>query len=261
MTRVVGFFASLSISKIAIRRFAKRYNINLDEMADPIDSFENLNSFFIRTLKEGTRPIASKDNSKAVVSPVDGAIAQYGRIEDGRIIQAKGKSYCVEEFLGDAAEAAQFKDGQFMTIYLAPTDYHRIHHYIDAKVTGFRYIPGQLFPVNPFSVSHIDNLFPINERLTTYFESNGKAAALVKVGATIVGKIKVTYSDVESTISKQGRAETYSRDIPVKKGDELGYFAMGSTVVMLFPKDSFEFIDALPADNRLQVGQLLGHWK
>lgn len=261
VSRFIGALASRSISKIAIKWFAKRYKINLEEAQEPIESFKTLNNFFTRKLKDGARPIDEEDNVKAIVSPVDGKIAQFGFIENGRIIQAKGRHYTVQELLGDDKEAEPFINGTFMTIYLAPTDYHRMHHYMDADITGFRYIPGTLFPVNPFSVANIENLFPINERLTTYYNCNGKSAAIVKVGATVVGKIKVTYSDAESNISKNVRAETFSEKITVKKGDELGLFAMGSTVVMLFPENSTEFICNLPTEEKVQVGQILGHWK
>ncbi|MCH2207912.1 MAG: archaetidylserine decarboxylase [Lentisphaerales bacterium] len=260
VSRVIGALASRSISKIAVKWFAKRYKINLEEAQEPIGSFKTLNDFFTRKLKDGARPIEDSENPKAIVSPVDGKIAQFGPIENGGIIQAKGREYTVQELLGDDKEAEPFINGTFMTIYLAPTDYHRMHHYMDGEVTGFRYIPGTLFPVNPFSVANIENLFPINERLTTYYDCAGKSAAIVKVGATVVGKIKVTYSDAESNISRNVRAETFSEKIPVKKGDELGLFAMGSTVVMLFPEGSAEFIDNLPTDEKVRVGQKLGHW-
>lgn len=261
LSRFVGFLASKGISKIAIRWFAKRYKINLDEASQPISEFKTLNQFFTRTLKDGARPVAEPENPKAVVSPVDGKIAQWGKIENGRMIQAKGRYYTVQELIGNAEEAEPYINGQFMTIYLAPTDYHRIHHYTDGDIEGFRYVPGTLFPVNPFSVANIENLFPINERLTTFMDSAGKKSAIVKVGATIVGKIKVTYSDVESNISKKVQAEKYTDKKKVSKADELGLFAMGSTVVLLFPEKGFKFIDPLPADSRFKVGELLGYWE
>jgi phosphatidylserine decarboxylase len=259
-SRFVGFLASRKISSIAKKWFAKRYKINLDEAEKPLTDYKTLNDFFTRKLKKGVRKIDGKDDPKAVVSPVDGKIAQWGRIESGRIIQAKDRLYNVQELLGDSDEAAPFENGWFMTIYLSPTDYHRMHHYMDCAVTGYRYIPGTLFPVNPFSVKHIENLFPVNERLTTYYETDGRKAAIVKVGATIVGKIKVSYSDTESNISKKGKAEIFDIPIEVKKGDELGYFAMGSTVVLLFPDKGFEFIDKIPENEKVKVGQILGQW-
>lgn len=261
LSRFVGFLASRGISKIAIGWFARRYKINLDEASQPINEYKTLNQFFTRTLKEGARPVCEPENPKAVVSPVDGKIAQWGPIEDGRTIQAKGRYYTVQELIGNEEEAKPYINGQFMTIYLAPTDYHRIHHYTDGEIEGFRYIPGALFPVNPFSVGNIENLFPINERLTTFIESNGYKTAICKVGATIVGKIKVTYNDVESNISKNVKAETFDEKIKVTKDQELGLFAMGSTVVLLFPEKGFKFINPLPADSRFKVGELLGYWE
>ena len=260
ISRFIGFLASKGFSKIAIAWFAKRYKIDLEEASQPINEYKTLNQFFTRTLKDGVRPVAEANNSKAVVSPVDGKVAQWGKIEDGRMIQAKGRYYTVQELIGNEEEAKPYINGQFMTIYLAPTDYHRIHHYTDGEIEGYRYVPGALFPVNPFSVDNIENLFPINERLTTFFDCAGKKSAIVKVGATVVGKIKVTYSDVESNISKKVKAERYVDKIKVSKADELGLFAMGSTVVLLFPENGFKFIDPLPADSRFKVGQLLGYW-
>ena len=259
-SRFVGFLASRKISSIAKKWFAKRYKINLEEAEKPITEYKTLNDFFTRRLKKGCRKIAEPENPKSVVSPVDGKIAQWGRIEEGRIIQAKDRYYNVQELLGDEKEAAPFKSGWFMTIYLSPTDYHRMHHYMDCSITGYRYIPGTLFPVNPFSVKHIESLFPINERLTTYYDVKGRQAAIVKVGATIVGKIKVTYSEAESNISKNGRDETFEKKLEVKKGDELGHFAMGSTVVLLFPEEGFKFIQNVPEDEKIQMGQILGYW-
>lgn len=261
LSRFVGFLASRRISKIAIKWFARRYKINLDEASQPVSEFKTLNDFFTRTLKEGARPVAELANPKAAVSPVDGKIAQYGKIENGRMIQAKGRYYTVQELIGSEEDAEPYINGQFMTIYLAPTDYHRIHHYTDGEIEGFRYVPGTLFPVNPFSVANIENLFPINERLTTFIESNGHKTAICKVGATIVGKIKVTYSDVESNISKNVRTGTFENKIKVTKDQELGLFAMGSTVVLLFPGSGFKFVDPLPADSRFKVGELLGYWE
>lgn len=260
-SRIFGFLASRKFSKIAIAWFARRYKINLEEASQPISEYKTLNQFFTRTLKEGTRPVSELDNPKAVVSPVDGKIAQWGKIEDGRMIQAKGRYYTVQELIGSEEEAKPYINGQFMTIYLAPTDYHRIHHYTDGEIEGFRYVPGTLFPVNPFSVQNIENLFPVNERLTTFIDSAGKKSAIVKVGATIVGKIKVTYSDVESNISRNVKAESYENKIKVLKADELGLFEMGSTVVLLFPEKGFSFTEPLPADTCFKVGELLGHWE
>lgn len=261
LSRFIGFIASKKISKIAVRWFAKRYKVNLDEASKPVSAYGTLNEFFTRHLKDGCRPIHEVDNPQVVVAPVDGKIAQWGKVDNGQMIQAKGRYYTVQELIGNEEEAEPYLNGLFMTIYLAPTDYHRIHHHTDGSIEGFRYVPGTLFPVNPFSVNNIEKLFPVNERITTFYNCAGRKSAIVKVGATIVGKIKVTYCDVESNISKNVRAETFHEKPLVSKGDELGLFAMGSTVVLLFPAENFAFVDPLPADRRFKVGQTLGYWQ
>lgn len=259
LSRIIGFFANKSFSKAFIPWFAKRYKINLEEAEFPIGDYPTLNQFFTRKLKAGRRPIADVDNEKVLISPVDGKIAQFGDIVDGKLIQAKGKTYTLSELLANEEEASLYKEGKFMTVYLAPTDYHRMHHYADGKITGYRYIPGKLFPVNEFSVGNVERLFPINERFNTYYDCNGRKTGIVKVGATVVGKIKVTYCDVESNISKQGAAASFDEPIAIKKGDELGRFEMGSTVVMLFEKDAFNF-ESFELGEAVQLGQKLGEW-
>lgn len=259
LSRFVGFCANKSFSKAFIPWFAKRYKINLEEAEFPIGEYPTLNQFFTRKLKPGRRPITGEGKENILISPVDGKIAQFGNISEGKLIQAKGKTYTLTELIGNKEEASLYKEGKFMTIYLAPTDYHRMHHYADGKITGYRYLPGKLFPVNEFSVANVENLFPINERFNTYYDCNGRKTGIVKVGATVVGKIKVTYCEVESNISKQGAAGSFNEPIEVKKGDELGLFAMGSTVVMLFEKDAFEF-ENFELGQKVQLGQKLGEW-
>ena len=259
LSRIIGFFANKSFSKAFIPWFAKRYKINLEEAEKEIGEYPTLNQFFTRHLKSGRRPIAGAGDEKILISPVDGKIAQYGNIVEGKLIQAKGKTYTLSELIGNEEEASLYKEGKFMTIYLAPTDYHRMHHYADGKITGYRYIPGKLFPVNEFSVANVENLFPINERFNTYYDCNGRKTGIVKVGATVVGKIKVTYCEVESNISKQGTAASFDEGIEIKKGQELGLFEMGSTVVMLFEKDAFEF-ENFELGQKVQLGEKLGEW-
>ena len=256
---LVGAVADRKFSRAFIPWFAKRYSIKLDEAEFPIGEYTTLNQFFTRRLKPGLRPITGEKDRNIIISSVDGKIAQFGPITDGKLVQAKGKTYNLTELVGNEREAELYKDGKFMTIYLAPTDYHRIHHYADGKITGFRYIPGKLFPVNEFSVTNLENLFPINERINTYYDCDGRKTGIVKVGATVVGKIKVTYSDVESNISNKVSAESFEKPIEVKKGEELGLFAMGSTVVMLFEKNSFEF-DSFDLGAKVQLGQKIGQW-
>ena len=258
LSRFVGCLADTRISKPFIPGFAKRYKISLEEAGKPIEEYPTLNAFFTRHLKPGKRPIAGEGDAKAVVSPVDGAVAQCGPIRDGKLVQAKGREYTLEGLLGDKDEAARFQRGWFMTVYLAPTDYHRMHHYADGKVTGYRYLPGYLWPVNLKSVEGVDQLFCVNERLTSYLDHAGTPSAIVKVGATIVGKIRCTHTPTESNCGEAMKAETYAQPVPVRKGDELGLFAMGSTVVMLFPRDAFLPEPVCEPGQRLKVGQLIG---
>ncbi|WDE97898.1 archaetidylserine decarboxylase [Lentisphaera profundi] len=260
ISRFIGFFANLPMSKTLIPWFAKRYNINLEEAEKDISEYPCLNQFFTRHLKAGVRPIHQVDNPLSVVSPVDGKIAQMGEIINGTLIQAKGLDYQLNHLIGSTMEAEAFQDGYYMTIYLAPTDYHRMHHYASGFIKKMRVIPGQLFPVNVLAVNNVRNLFPINERITTYIENKiGQKSAIVKVGATVVGKIKLAYHKAESN-KGLAMAKTFETPIEVTKGDELGYFAMGSTVIMLFEKDSFKVQASLKAGDAVQMGQDLGHF-
>lgn len=258
LSRFIGFLANLSISKAFVPWFAKRYKINLDEAEKDISDYPTLNQFFTRHLKAGVRPIHKLDNPSNVVSPVDGKIAQMGDIVNGSMIQAKGLDYQLNHLIGSTLEAEAYQDGYYMTIYLAPTDYHRMHHYATGLIQKMRVIPGRLFPVNVFAVNNVRNLFPINERITTYIENKfGQKSAIVKVGATVVGKIKLAYHKAESN-KGLAMAKTFESPIEVTKGDELGYFAMGSTVVMLFEKGSFKVNEKLQAGDAVRMGEDLG---
>lgn len=257
LSRAIGAFADTRLSKPLIPWFARRYRIDLAEADRPLAAYPTLNAFFTRSLKPGLRPVAQAGNPLAVVSPVDGRIAQCGPIDGDRLIQAKGRHYTLAQLLGDAGEAAPFAGGFFITIYLAPTDYHRMHHYADGCVTGFRYVPGALWPVNEVSVANVDCLFGINERLTSYVRVGGHPTAIVKVGATVVGKIRCGHTPVESNTGR-ARAQTYAVPVPCRKGDELALFAMGSTVVLVFPPGAFAPEAAVRPGERVKVGALLG---
>ena len=172
LSRVVGFLANQKISKLFIPWFAKRYKINLDEAQKEISEYPTLNQFFTRHLKEGSRQINELENKLNVVSPVDGKIAQMGEIIDGTLIQAKGLDYQLSHLIGSSSEAEAFKDGYYMTIYLAPTDYHRMHHYASGFIKKMRVIPGQLFPVNVFAVNNVRNLFLLMSALPLMLRTN-----------------------------------------------------------------------------------------
>jgi phosphatidylserine decarboxylase len=217
----------------AMRAFALRYGIDLSE-CDSLDAFRTFGEFFARPLRAGARPIAPGDD--VIVSPVDGAVSEAGTAEDGRLVQAKGLDYAVEALLADAALAERFRGGPFVTLYLAPRDYHRIHFPLGGRVTGYRYVPGRLWPVNPASVAGVPGLFTVNERLVTVLETPLGWCAVVAVGATIVGRIRAYY-DPTIPVSNLPRStpvvRQYPTPIPVEKGQELGAFEMGSTVILL----------------------------
>src|SRR5690606_8671782 len=169
-----------------IRGFAKIYNIDLYEAEKPVEEYKNLDDFFTRKLKVGIRPVGP-----GVVHPADSDLTQFGSINQSTLIQAKGKEYSLKEFLKIDEVSDKLGDGYFFTYYLCPTDYHRVHSPVDGKITEIHYIPGKLWPVNNWSVSNIKNLFAINERVVVIIETPKGKCALVMVGATNVGKMKI----------------------------------------------------------------------
>jgi phosphatidylserine decarboxylase len=187
-----------------------------------------------------------------------------GEIVDGRLLQAKGKHYSLAELFGGPAaeqDARRFTGGSFVTIYLAPHNYHRIHAPLGGAITGYINVPGTLWPVNAIGVRNVDRLFCVNERLTTFLDTPRSACAVVAVGATIVGRIHAYY-DPSIPVSNLPRARPVSRDyaepLPVVKGQELGAFEMGSTVILLFEPGRATLRDDLVEDARVRVGEPIG---
>ena len=221
-----------------IRRFVLKYQVNMDEAANPdIASYPTFNAFFTRALKPGARPLADAD----LVCPVDGAISQVGAIERDQIFQAKGHRYSTTAVVGgDATLAAQFENGSFATLYLSPRDYHRIHMPCDGRLTRMVYVPGDLFSVNPTTARGVPGLFARNERVVCVFDSARGPFVLILVGATIVGSMAtVWHGVVNPPRGKAVRTWDYPDSqaaITLKKGDEMGRFLLGSTVVLLFPR-------------------------
>ena len=230
-----------------IRRFVAKYQVNMDEALDSsIASYPTFNAFFTRALKPGARPLAAAP----LICPVDGAISQFGRIDRDQIFQAKGHHYSTTAVLGgNAALAAQFEGGHFATIYLSPKDYHRIHMPCDGVLTRMIYVPGELFSVNPTTARGVPGLFARNERVVCLFDAPQGAFALILVGATIVGSMATVWHGV---INPPRLADVREWAYPagqvsLKKGDEMGRFLLGSTVVMLFPKSSAAPLQFNPA--------------
>lgn len=246
--------------------FIKQYDVDMSEAAieDP-SAYEHFNDFFTRALKPGARTIDQADNS--IVSPVDGAISQIGNIRNGRVFQAKGQSFDVCELLGgNQALANEFSGGKFSTIYLSPKDYHRIHMPLAGTLREMNYIPGKLFSVNPVTTSKVPRLFARNERVAAIFDTPAGPVAMVLVGAMIVASIETTWGGLAGPRSgalKRPAVLNYSYQdqdeaISLAKGDEMGRFKLGSTVVMLYPKDSVEFEADLSAESVVRMGQRFG---
>ena len=225
-----------------IRRFVARYGVDMNEALEPdIAKYASFNDFFTRALKPGVRPIADA----ALACPVDGAISQFGAIQGEQIFQAKGHLYSTTALVGgDAQLAAQFADGSFATLYLSPRDYHRIHMPCDGRLARMIHVPGDLFSVNPATARGVPGLFARNERVVCVFESaHGRTFVLVLVGATIVGSMATVWHGVVNPPRvKKIREWNYAgQRIELKKGQEMGRFLLGSTVVMLFPAPRLQF--------------------
>lgn len=224
-----------------------------------IHLFDDFNHFFTRKLKQQARQICV--HADHILSPVDGQISQLGKIRNTCIIQAKHQDYTLQQLLaGDSQLSAQFADGQFMTIYLSPRDYHRIHMPVTGRLIQMLHVPGRLFSVNPASVHTIPCLFARNERVISVFSTGMGKMALIQVGAIFVSSIETTWHGVV-TPPRQRRIRRwhYSDNAPVlQQGMEMGRFNMGSTVILLFEKNRINWLESLVQGHPLQLGQLLG---
>ena len=265
LTRLAGLFAASrggAITQWAIRRFVRRYRVNMAEAAQPDPAaYATFNDFFTRALQPGARPLADA----AFVCPVDGAISQFGRIEGDRIFQAKGHHYSTRALVGgDAQLAAQFNGGDFATIYLSPRDYHRIHMPAAATLRRMVHVPGDLFSVNPATAAGVPGLFARNERLVCVFDMPvGERVVpfvLVLVGATIVGSMATTWHGVVNP-PRPGEVRTWNYDdapVVFQRGDEMGRFLLGSTVVLLWPRDTIAFNPDWAPGNAVRLGEAMG---
>jgi len=240
-----------------IRRFVARYGVNMAEAAEPdIASYASFNDFFTRALASGIRPLAVSD----LVSPVDGAISQFGAIEGDQVFQAKGHYYSTTALLGgDAALAAPFNGGHFATLYLSPKDYHRIHMPCAGKLTRMIHVPGELFSVNPTTARGVPGLFARNERVVCVFDGDRGPWALVLVGATIVGSMATAWHGVVNP-PRPGKIRDWGyadKDVRLVKGEEMGRFLLGSTVVLLFPPGPLEFNPAWAPGGAIRMGEAM----
>jgi phosphatidylserine decarboxylase len=254
--RVAGAKGGAMTTRL-IRWFVSHYDVNMDEALDPdIANYPSFNEFFTRALRPDARPLAQAD----YICPVDGRISQFGLIDADQIFQAKGHKFSTTALVGgDRTLAAQFEHGSFANLYLSPKDYHRIHMPCDGRLTRMIYVPGELFSVNPTTARGIPGLFARNERVVCVFDTKQGPLVMVLVGATIVGSMATVWHGVVNPPRAPKLCEWQygERDIRLKKGEEMGRFLLGSTVVMLFPKDTLHFNPAWQAAGPVQLGEAM----
>ena len=246
------------VKRTFIRSFAKAYDVSLDEYErQSLNAYESFNDFFTRELQEDARVIDTTING--IVSPADGMISQLGQIHDHKLLQAKGRDYDIGQLLADSADGDYFADGSFATVYLAPSNYHRVHMPFDGILTKTRYVPGTLFSVNNTTAANVPDLFARNERLVCLFDTAYGKAAVVMVGAMIVAGIETVAT---GKISRTDDIQEAGHDMSFKKGDELGRFYLGSTAIVVLPKAAkTDWQDTMQHGSIVQMGQLLGSAK
>jgi phosphatidylserine decarboxylase len=257
--RVAGAKGGAMTTRL-IRWFVGKYGVNMAEAENAdIESYSSFNEFFTRPLRSGVRPLADAD----FVSPVDGAISQFGTIDEHEILQAKGHKFTTAQLVGgDENLAAQFAHGSFANLYLSPKDYHRIHMPCDGRLTRMIYVPGALFSVNPTTARGVPGLFARNERVVCVFESEQHGPfVMVLVGATIVGSMATVWHGVVNPPRLPQLCEWSYADqqVVLRKGEEMGRFLLGSTVVMLFKKDTIAFNQDWTPERAVRLGELMGN--
>jgi len=261
LTAFAGLVAGARLGSVTtgiISRFVSRYGVNMNEAANPdVAAYPTFNEFFTRPLRADARPLSDAD----YLCPVDGAISQFGAIEDDQIFQAKGHQYSTTALVGgDQALAWQFRNGSFATLYLSPKDYHRIHMPCEGRLTRMIYVPGALFSVNPTTARGVPGLFARNERVVCVFDSARGPFVVVLVGATIVGSMAtVWHGVVNPPRGRKVREWTYAdKDIVIAHGAEMGRFLLGSTVVLLFPANTIAFNPAWSPAGSIRMGETMG---
>jgi phosphatidylserine decarboxylase len=262
LTRLAGHVAGAragGLTTALIRWFVGRYGVNMAEAAEPdIARYASFNDFFTRALKPGARPLANAD----WLCPVDGAISQFGAIDGERIFQAKGHDYTATALVGgDAAMARQFHGGHFATLYLSPRDYHRIHMPAAGRLLRMIHVPGELFSVNPTTARGVPGLFARNERVVCVFEGEHGPFVLVLVGATIVGSMATVWHGLVNP-PRPGTVRDWRYDdsvVRLARGDEMGRFLLGSTVVLLFPPGPLQFNVRWAPGAAIRMGEAMAH--
>lgn len=261
LSRLAGALASSErvwLKDWMIRRFAAAYDVDMAEAARGLSEFASFNDFFTRELRPGARPLAN--SAQFILSPADGAISQLGTITAGRIFQAKGRDFSAAELLGLGVEtAARFEGGSFMTIYLSPRDYHRVHIPARGRLRATAYIPGDLFSVNGTTAEQVDRLFARNERLACLFDGPDGSFASVMVGAMIVAGIDTVWPHRFTGHDRRVVREDFAGEAwDFAAGDEMGQFYLGSTVVLLFEPGWAAWLESLRPGSVVRMGQAIG---
>ena len=258
LSRVAGRLAASRhpvVKRAFIRSFAKAYDINLEDYErQSFEAYESFNDFFTRELKGDARVI--DDTKNGIISPADGVISQMGHLNEHKLLQAKGRHYDVGQLLADSVDGSYFADGSFATVYLAPSNYHRVHMPFAGTLTKTRYVPGTLFSVNNSTAANVPDLFARNERLVCLFETDYGKAAVVLVGAMIVAGIETVAT---GKIVRTDTIQEMQHDITLAQGAELGRFYLGSTAIVVLPKGAkAAWQESMSAGSVVQMGQLLG---
>lgn len=267
LTQFAGWFAQQkwgAVTHFVIKAFAKKYNVDMSEAKkENFSDYESFNQFFIRELKDDARKI--NENPTALCLPADGRVSQIGHIDDERLLQAKGHFFSLSDLLaGDEELVNTFKNGEFATIYLSPRDYHRVHMPCDATLRKMIYVPGDLFSVNPFLAEHVPNLFARNERVICVFDTAFGPMVQILVGATITASMSTVWAGViNPPRTGEVKVWTYQGDSAIKltKGQEMGAFQLGSTVINLFPANSVTLAEHLEVDVPVRMGEILATMK
>lgn len=258
--RLADHDRSPALKNRVIKWFIGRYGVDMSEAAEPNpEAYPTFNAFFTRALKPGVRPLA--DGEKTLISPVDGAISQLGQVTGDRVFQAKGQSFSLSELLGGKeATTAPFANGEFSTIYLSPKDYHRIHMPMAGTLRQMIHVPGKLFSVNPVTAENVPNLFARNERVVCLFDTESGPMALVLVGAMIVGSVETRWAGVVVPGSRQVTSTRYEGEqaISFEKGEEMGRFRLGSTVIMVMPRGAVSWNSDQVAGKTVRMGEAFG---
>ena len=262
LSRCAGFFANCRwpwLKNKIIVWFIHHYHVDMSlaEKSNPQD-YLSFNDFFTRKLKPDVRPIMGDDNT--IICPVDGVISQAGNINHNQIFQAKGFEYSLESLLANTTHTHYFLDGQFVTIYLSPKDYHRVHMPITGTLVEMIYVPGRLFSVNPTTSATLKNLYARNERVIAIFKTPVGTMAVILVGAMIVASIKTAWAGKVAP-NKNRTIQNWSYEsspIQLQRGEELGQFELGSTVIVLLEKNKMALDDQLKNNEPVKMGIPLG---